>query len=266
VRAGIIVSEKMNALIFVSDEAGSQARRWSTITRLIVHQTEVPTLAAHPKPRSAKRKRVDSAQNGEGRRERNKREKRGRIVAAARGLFQKQGYANTTVQQISKGAKIAAGTLFLYAKSKEDLLILVFTDEMMELIESSYLEIDPDLPFIEQVSALFKRFIAYHARDVDIARELIREITFLSNRDRASDLVAITQAILEKLVAFADRAVERRELDPGIDGAVLADCLFSIYYQQLQRWLSGYTTRRQFERNLAAMLALLIDSSRYRKR
>jgi hypothetical protein len=114
-------------------------------------------------------------------------------------------------------------------------------------------------------------FVAWWRRrhylgDVGIARELIREITFLSNRDRASDLVAITQAILEKLVAFADRAVARRELEPGVDRAVLADCLFSIYYQQLQRWLSGYTTRRQFERNLAAMLALLVDGSRYRKR
>jgi AcrR family transcriptional regulator len=223
-------------------------------------------VVAHPKSRPAKRKRVEPAQNGEGRRERNKREKRGRIVATARGLFQKQGYANTTVQQISKGAQIAAGTLFLYTKSKEDLLILVFTDEMMELIESAYREIDPDLPFLEQVSALFKRFIAYHARDVDIARELIREITFLSNRDRAADLVAITQAILDKLVTFADRAAARHELDPGVDRAVLADCLFSIYYEQLQRWLSGYTTRRQFELNLAAMLALLVDGSRYRKR
>jgi AcrR family transcriptional regulator len=236
------------------------------LSRSHYHRNRGTNVVAPPKSRPAKRRRANSAQNGEGRRERNKREKRGRIVATARGLFQKQGYAVTTVQQISKGAEIAAGTLFLYAKSKEDLLVLVFTDEMRELIESAYRQIDPDLPFLEQVTALFKRFVAYHARDVGIARELIREITFLSNRDRASDLVAITQAILDKLVAFADRAADRRELDPGVDRAVLADCLFSIYYEQLQRWLSGYTTRRLFERNLAAMLALLVDGSRYRKR
>lgn len=214
----------------------------------------------------ASSKRPDPAQNGEGRRERNKREKRDRIVTAARSLFQKQGYANTTVQQISKGADIAAGTLFLYAKSKEDLLILVFTNEMMELIESAYREIDPDAPLLEQVGALFKRFVAYHARDVGVARELIREITFLSNRDRAADIIAITQAIIDKLVAFADRAADRRELDPRIDRVVLANCLFSTYYQQLQTWLSGYVTRRQFERTLAAMLAQIVESSRYRKR
>jgi AcrR family transcriptional regulator len=214
----------------------------------------------------ARRKPPAPSQNGEGRREQNKREKRDRIVAVSRELFQRQGYANTTVQQISKGAEVAAGTLFLYAKSKEELLILVFRDEMMELIESAYSEIDPDAPLLEQISALFKRFIAYHARDVAIARELIREITFLTNHDRASDLIAITQAIVNKLAAFIDRAAARRELDPNIDRMLFANCLFSIYYQQLQMWLSGYVSRKHFERSLAAMLAQMVDGSRYRKR
>jgi AcrR family transcriptional regulator len=212
----------------------------------------------------ARRKVPVPKQNGEGRRERNKREKRDRIVAVSRELFQKQGFSNTTVQQISEGAQVAAGTLFLYAKSKEELLILVFRDEMLELVEMAYSAIDQDASFLEQVSALFKRFIAYHARDVAIARELIREITFLTNRDRASDLIAITQAIVKKLAALTDRAAVRGELDPNIDRMLFANCLFSIYYQQLQMWLSGYVTRKQFERSLAGMLAQMVDASRYR--
>ncbi len=144
----------------------------------------------------------------------------------------------------------------------EDLLVLVFTNEMIDIIERAYSDSDPDAPFLERVTALFKRFIAYHARDVDIARELIREITFLSNRDRAADLYNITQSIIDKLIVFAQRAVERDEIDAGIDLNVLANCLFSIYYQQLQTWLSGYVTRRQFERALAPMLAQVVDGCR----
>ena len=232
----------------------------------MVHtRLEVSDLTVQTKTR-ARRKVPPPKQNGEGRREQNKREKRDRIVAVSRELFQKQGFANTTVQQISEGAQVAAGTLFLYAKSKEELLILVFRDEMMELVEIAYSGIDQDASFLEQVSALFKRFIAYHARDVAIARELIREITFLTNRDRASDLIAITQAIVKKLAALTDRAASRGELDPNIDRMMFANCLFSIYYQQLQMWLSGYVTRKHFERSLAGMLAQMVDSSRYRKR
>ncbi len=223
-------------------------------------------MAVNAKTRPAGCKRPEPIRKGGGRREQNKREKRDRIIAASRDLFQKQGYANTTVQQISEGAQVAAGTLFLYAKSKEELLVLVFSNEMMELIENTYSEIDPDAPLVDQVGALFKRFIAYHARDVAIARELIREITFLTNRDRASDLIAITQAIINKLAAFSERAAARRELDPRIDCMLFARCLFSIYYQQLQTWLSGYVTRRQFERRLAEMLEQIIDGGRYRRR
>jgi len=203
-----------------------------------------------------------NAADGEGRRERNKREKRDRIVATARRLYREQGYANTTTQQIAKGAEIAAGTLFLYAKSKEDLLALVFADEMRDLIERAYRSIDLDAPLLDQVGALFKRFIAYHGRDVGIARELIREITFLSNRERAADLVAITRSIIDKLVVFAERAAQRGELDPRVDRDVLGNCLFSVYYQQLQTWLSGYASKRQFERNLAIMLEQIVNGCR----
>ena len=64
-----------------------------------------------------------------GRREWNKQQKRDRIVAAARALFYEQGYKKTTTQQIARAAHVASGTLFLYAKAKEDLLLLVFYEE-----------------------------------------------------------------------------------------------------------------------------------------
>ena len=62
------------------------------------------------------------------RREQNKREKRGRIIAASRALFAHKGFDATTTQEIAEAAQIGIGTLFLYAKTKEDLLIQVFHD------------------------------------------------------------------------------------------------------------------------------------------
>ena len=198
----------------------------------------------------------------EGRRERNKREKQTRIIEAARRLFVAQGYTSTTAQQIAEEAEVAGGTLFLYAKSKEDLLVLVFTKEMRELIETASRRIDPDAPLLAQVSMLFKRFIDYHARDVGIARELIRELTFLSNAERIGQVNGIVSSIVGKLAVFARRAIERGDLAADTDPVLLARCLFSIYYQQLQTWLSGYVPRRAFERHLGVMLADVISGKR----
>ena len=46
----------------------------------------------------------------DGRRAQNKRDKRNRIVGAARALFHAQGYRQTTTQQVAKAAGIAVGS------------------------------------------------------------------------------------------------------------------------------------------------------------
>ena len=60
-----------------------------------------------------------------GRRERNKQQKLDRITAAARELFAERGVDEVTTQEIADKADIGAGTLFLYAKTKGELLLLV---------------------------------------------------------------------------------------------------------------------------------------------
>jgi len=60
-----------------------------------------------------------------GRRERNKQEKLERITAAARELFAEHGVDDVTTQQIADRADVGSGTLFLYAKTKAELLLLV---------------------------------------------------------------------------------------------------------------------------------------------
>ena len=217
---------------------------------------------AKARRRAADAASISAGELPEGKRARNKREKRDRIVTAAHRLFRKHGYSETTTQQIAEAADIGSGTLFLYAKSKEDLLILVFTTEMHALIERAFKGIDVDADLLDQVLALFQRFIAYHARDVALAHQLIREITFLRHPERATELRAITRAIIDKLVLLLERAFAQHALSSDANLTLLANRLFSISYQQLQTWLSGYVSRRRFERTLENMLRYLILQSR----
>lgn len=70
-----------------------------------------------------------------GRRSQNKREKRDRIVAAARHLFAENGYEAVATQQVSEAAGIGVGTLFRYAATKGELLLMVYNDEFAEAID-----------------------------------------------------------------------------------------------------------------------------------
>jgi AcrR family transcriptional regulator len=60
-----------------------------------------------------------------GRRERAKRDKRARILAAARELFARHGVSGVTTQRIADRADVSIGTLYLYASTKAELLIMV---------------------------------------------------------------------------------------------------------------------------------------------
>ncbi|MDI9916579.1 TetR/AcrR family transcriptional regulator [Rhodococcus sp. IEGM 1379] len=70
-----------------------------------------------------------------GRRERNKLEKQTRIFDAAAELFHEKGYGAVTTQEISDRADIASGTLFRYAASKTELLLMVYNSEYRTQIE-----------------------------------------------------------------------------------------------------------------------------------
>lgn len=70
-----------------------------------------------------------------GRRERAKEDKRRRILAAARELFVEHGVSGVTTQQIADRADVAVGTLFLYASTKAELLIMVQNEKFATAID-----------------------------------------------------------------------------------------------------------------------------------
>ncbi|XGU18265.1 helix-turn-helix domain-containing protein [Rhodococcus sp. 3Y1] len=70
-----------------------------------------------------------------GRRERNKLEKQTRIFDAAAELFAEKGYSAVTTQEIADRADVAGGTLFRYAASKAELLLMVYNAEYRKQIE-----------------------------------------------------------------------------------------------------------------------------------
>src|ERR1051325_9842547 len=56
--------------------------------------------------------------------------KRDRILEAAIKVFAAEGFYNAKVSQIAHAAGVADGTIYLYFKSKDDLLINLFEDRM----------------------------------------------------------------------------------------------------------------------------------------
>lgn len=194
-----------------------------------------------------------------GRRERNKLEKRTRIVAAARRLFDEQGFAETTTLQIAEAADIGTGTLFLYARSKEDLLVLVFKDEMMEVALDSFQKLPASVSLVDQSLAIFARMIDYHARDLELTRLLMREIIIPAG-DRRSAMDDLTEVIFANFARLVDQARQEGKIAQRFEPQLTARTIFAIYYFNLLGWLAGRLDREilldQLRRELETFLAL----------
>jgi len=62
-------------------------------------------------------------------------DKRERILKAAIKVFARKGFYATRVSEIAKAAGVADGTIYLYFKNKDDVLISIFEDRIGKLIE-----------------------------------------------------------------------------------------------------------------------------------
>jgi TetR/AcrR family transcriptional regulator, cholesterol catabolism regulator len=171
-----------------------------------------------------------------GRRERNKQEKLARIKAAARALFSTKGFAATTTQEIADRADIGAGTLFLYARSKEEIVVLVFRDEMDRVVDEAFATLPKRAKLLEQLMHVYGAMIAFHERDLGLARVFVKELMFLGKGTRAGVEVFI-YGLIDRWAALIEQAKQRGDVDADVPAAVLARNCFATYLFSLQEWL-----------------------------
>lgn len=214
-------------------------------------------MAENKAARSRSKSREQPVQMG--RRERHKQEKLERIIAAAKQLFGSKGFTETTTQEIAEKADIGTGTLFLYAKSKEDLLIMIFRDEMIEVSRGAFRKLPPGLSVVDQLMHIFGTMTAYHNRDTALARALLKEITILTNPERLADLQILMRVLHDGIGNLVAANQKTGKLRRNVNPQMAAEVLFAIYYTNLVGWLGGQTTKRQFVRRLRLRLAIAIE-------
>ena len=61
-------------------------------------------------------------------------DKHQQIIEAAVRIFARNGYYNSRVSDIAKEAGIASGTIYLYFKTKDDILVSLFREKMAQFV------------------------------------------------------------------------------------------------------------------------------------
>ncbi|GAA4481204.1 helix-turn-helix domain-containing protein [Microbacterium panaciterrae] len=147
-----------------------------------------------------------------GRRERNKQQKLDRIIDAARELFTEHGIDDVTTQQIADRADIGAGTLFLYVRTKGELLLLVQNAAYADALDRGWANAEGAPGVLDAVLALVRPIVECNRTQIDNGRTYLREMVFgdpTEPRHReALEIVARTEGAIASVLKRAERIDE----------------------------------------------------------
>lgn len=140
------------------------------------------------------------------------------ILEAARRVFARAGYNETTVEQIADEAGVAKGTVYLYFSSKQEVFRAALRNGLTGLYEQSLLEITAADTTAARLRAFIAARIRYCSQNRDFFRIYYTEFASLKVRSSASqpefqDLYEQQVTLLESLLKDGVREGELRILD-----------------------------------------------------
>ncbi|WP_406249301.1 helix-turn-helix domain-containing protein [Microbacterium sp. M] len=172
-----------------------------------------------------------------GRRDRNMQEKQSRIIAAASDLFDERGFAAVTTQQISDRADVAAGTLFRYASTKGELLLMVYNERYRAVIDAGAGRAERESDAIAAASAFVAPVIDWAQQHPENSTAYQRELMFggatESFRAEGLALVAEFEAALAALLRADQESAAAPAEDDGAHAAARA--IFAVVHLAIAR-------------------------------
>ncbi|KPK14545.1 MAG: hypothetical protein AMJ62_13065 [Myxococcales bacterium SG8_38] len=165
-------------------------------------------------------------------------EKRERILKAAIKVFAKNGFYATRVSEIAKAAGVADGTIYLYFKNKDDVLITIFEEGIQQLLAILREVAASDEPFDRRVSRIIELQLGLLEEQRDLAEVItvnLRQSSTLLKQYAAPLFMEYIDVIAGLVRDGQKQGAFRKDLNPR----VVARGLFGALDAILLTWALG---------------------------
>jgi TetR/AcrR family fatty acid metabolism transcriptional regulator len=183
-----------------------------------------------------KRARLNERRNGANEKRAAAGDKREAILRAAIQVFARNGYFNSKVADVARAAGIADGTVYLYFKSKEEILHSIFHRSVAEAIA----EARRTLTDIKDPREKLRRIAETHLERLGADRDLaivfqveLRSSTKFMEAFSATELAEYLKLIREVFEEGQRMGVFRRDLN----AKVVAKILFGALDEMATNWI-----------------------------
>ena len=180
-------------------------------------------------------------------------DKRDAILRAAIDVFAARGYFNAQVADVARAAGIAAGTVYLYFRSKDELLVSIFERTVRAAIDDARASVAPLTDPIEQLRAIARVHLERMGRDRNLAvvfQVELRQSTKFMERFSSTGVREYLGIIRQVLVDGQAAGVFR----PEVNTTLAAKLFFGALDEMATNWI---LSRRRYA--LAADVDAILD-------
>jgi TetR/AcrR family fatty acid metabolism transcriptional regulator len=159
-----------------------------------------------------------------------------KILKAAIKVFAEKGFYNSRVAEIAKEANVADGTIYLYFKNKDDILISLFEEEFGQIVENTRKELEKEKDPLQKI----RRFAIMHLSIVFKQQQLgevlgveVRQSSKFMKEYINKPFIEYLNLIRSIVVEGQERGLIRKDLTPGI----MKRALFGALDEMARYWV-----------------------------
>jgi TetR/AcrR family fatty acid metabolism transcriptional regulator len=187
-------------------------------------------------------------------------DKRDAILRAATEVFARHGFFQAQVADVARAAGVAAGTVYLYFRSKDDLLVSIFERTMREAIADGRAALDGVSDPRERLDRLARLHLERLGRDRDLAvvfQVELRQSTKFMERFSSTFLRDYIGMLRETIVDGQKAGLFRSDINPTI----AAKILFGALDEMATNWI---LSRRRYALapDAEAVIDLFVNGAR----
>lgn len=178
--------------------------------------------------------------------------KRDRILDAAERVFAQRGFYAAKVADIAREAGVADGTIYLYFKNKDDLLITLFESRMERVIQILSDAVSTAASPGAQLRAFVDAYLGLIADQPTAAEVLTIELRQSTKFMREYSPARFGE-LLRILATVVAAGQATGEFTPAIPAPHVARMIFGMLDELALAWLLGRAPRRRGQKPAAAL-------------
>jgi len=165
------------------------------------------------------------------------------IIEAAVRVFARNGYYNSRVSDIAREAGIASGTIYLYFRTKEEILVRLFRDKMAEWVAEVRREIAGEPDAVRKIRRLVLLHFSVLEQNPDLAEVVQVELRQGHKFFRGASAHEVS-AYFDLIASVLEEGIAAGLVRKDLPVKIATKTLFGAMDQLATSWVLGKRTYR----------------------